>query len=357
MKRVAVLFGGVSSEHEVSLISASSVINNIPSDRYQVYPVGITKDGRWLSFGGDLEKIQNGSWSEDPSCMPALFTPDRSKKAFYRLEEGAWQPVEIDAVFPVLHGRNGEDGSVQGLCQLSGIPCVGCGVTASAACMDKALTNALLDHAGIRQAKWLAFLKPEYEREREAALSACEEALGYPCFVKPANAGSSVGITKAHDREELRKAFALAFRHDRKVVVEENIDGREIEVAVLGNHEPQASLPGEIVAGNDFYDYDAKYISGTSILHIPADVSGEKQREIRETAVRVYETMGCEGLSRVDFFLRRSDGAVLLNELNTIPGFTSISMYPKLFAASGIPYPELLDRLITLAIEEERTDG
>lgn len=349
-KKVLVLFGGVSSEHEVSLVSASSVISRIPADKYDIKAMGITRDGRFLLYSGDPALLPESRWLEDESKLEkAIISCDRSHHGIIHLESGEIE--YIDVVFPVLHGKNGEDGTMQGLLEISGIPYVGCDTASSAICMDKAVTNAMADFVGIPQAKWAAFGEAAYYAEKNALLRDAAEKLGFPIFVKPANAGSSVGISMASDMAELEKACDLAFTHDKKVVLEESIVGYEVECAVLGNEDPVASIPGEIVACNDFYDYDAKYLANKSELHIPARLSAEKLEEVRKTAIKAYSALGCAGLARVDFFVRKSDGLVMLNETNTIPGFTSISMYPKLFEASGIPYSELLDKLINYAIE------
>ena len=252
----------------------------------------------------------------------------------------------------MLHGKNGEDGTIQGFLQVAGIPFVGCDMLSSACCMDKAMTNTLADAAGIPQAKWLGFTKYEYDKAPEEYNKKAEDYLGFPIFVKPANAGSSVGVTKAVDAASLKKAIGKAFNEDSKIVLEEGVDGMEVECAVLGNEEPIASICGEIVPCNDFYDYEAKYVNPSSELHIPARLPKEKIDEVRTAACNAYKSLGCSGLARVDFFVRHNDGKVMLNEPNTIPGFTSISMYPKMFAASGIPYSELIDRLLTLAMEK-----
>ena len=258
--------------------------------------------------------------------------------------------MRIDVVFPVLHGENGEDGSVQGLLQLAGLPYVGPGVAASATCMDKTLTKLVADRAGIRQAAWRLVTARELANNPEAVLDGVEKAFSYPVFIKPAGTGSSVGVSKAKNREALLAALTNASKYDSKILVEEFINGREVEVAVLGNDNPFASVCGEIDSGAEFYDYDAKYISDCAHLYIPARISEQTAEQVRELAVRVYRAMGCRGLSRVDFFVK-ADGEVVFNEINTIPGFTSISMYPKLFEASGIPYSDLLDDLIALALE------
>lgn len=351
MKKVLVLFGGVSSEHDVSLNSASSVMKNIPADKYEVIPMGITKDGRCFIYNGDLDMLPDGKWLEDEKNLePAVISPDRSHHGIIRLADGA-RIERVDVCFPVLHGKNGEDGTMQGLLEIAGIPYVGCGTAASSACMDKAVTNALADFYGIPQAKWVAFDKHAYSGNKTDLLANAAEKLGFPIFVKPANAGSSVGISKAKNLEELEAACEKAFEHDKKLVLEEGVVGVEVEVAVLGNEEPAASVVGEVVPCNEFYDYDAKYLANESELHIPARLPEDKLKEIQAQAVRAYRALGCEGFTRVDFFVREGDGEIMLNEPNTIPGFTSISMYPKLWAASGVPYAELLDKLLKLAME------
>ncbi len=352
MKKVLVLFGGVSSEHDVSLNSASSVIKNIPAEKYEVIPMGITKDGRCYIYSGLPDMLPDGKWLADKENLePAVISSDRAHHGIIRLGNGA-EIERIDVVFPVLHGKNGEDGTMQGLLEIAGIPYVGCGTAASSACMDKAVTNALADFYGIPQAKWVAFDKHAYSGDKAALLANAAEKLGFPIFVKPANAGSSVGISKAKNLEELEAACEKAFEHDKKLVLEEGVIGMEVEVAVLGNEEPAASVVGEVVPCNEFYDYDAKYLANESELHIPARLPEEKLKAVQAQAIRAYRALGCEGFTRVDFFVRTSDGEIMLNEPNTIPGFTSISMYPKLWAASGVPYSELLDKLIELAMEK-----
>lgn len=349
-KKILVLFGGASTEHEVSLNSAKSVIENIPRDKYEVLPMGITLDGRFYLYSGDIALLPEDKWLDDPSKLEnAVISCDRSHHGIIHTATG--ETERIDAVFPVLHGKNGEDGTVQGLLTIAGIPFVGCDTEASAVCMDKAVTNAMADFFGIPQAKWTAFDIYAFSSNKAALLENAAEKLGFPIFVKPANTGSSVGVSKACSLKELEAACEKAFEFDKKIVLEEGIDGVEIECAVLGNENPVASVVGEIVPCNDFYDYDAKYLAGDSELHIPARLPEERLEEVRSAAVNAYRSLGCSGLTRVDFFIRKSDGALLLNEPNTIPGFTQISMYPKLFAASGIPYSELLDRLINYALE------
>lgn len=347
---LGVVFGGVSSEHEVSLMSATSVLKNIDSEKYNIYKIGITKEGASYLYNGEIDAIQSNQW-QGKDCVPCVISPDRSHHGIIVMGEKT-EIIRLDVVFPVLHGKNGEDGTFQGLMALAGIPYVGCDTLSSACCMDKAVTKTLLDNAQIKNAKWECVLQYQYQKDSEDCLRRIEEALGYPCFVKPANAGSSVGITKASDRTSLIKAFELAFQHDKKVVVETAIQGKEIECAVLGNAEPIASLLGEIVPCNEFYDYDAKYLANKTETFVPARISDSTAQAIRKIAIQAYLALGCEGFSRVDFFLT-GDNEIILNEINTIPGFTSISMYPQLMAASGIPYSELIDRLIELALERK----
>ena len=349
--KIAVLFGGASSEHEVSLVSAYSVLNNIPKDKYDVMCIGITKKGHWMYYPGEYEDIKTGEWENDPDCCTAVISPDSTHKGILLLDEDDGCHLrKVDAVFPVLHGVNGEDGTVQALCTLAGLPCVGCDMTSSAACMDKAITHTILDAAGIKTAPYCYVTRTALS-DMDAACDEIEAKLGaYPMFVKPACAGSSVGVSRAADREGLKNGLKIAFAHSAKVVIETEIIGKEVECAVLGNgKELLASIPGQITPAEEFYDYDAKYKLGTSILDIPAKISEEQMNELRETAKKAYMAMGCSGFSRVDFFVTEND--IILNEINTIPGFTPISMYPKMMENMGIPYGELVDRLIELAIE------
>lgn len=349
--RIAVIFGGVSNEHDISLISAANVISNLDRTKYEVIPIGITKTGRWLFYPGDIDGISSGIWAENPDCVPAAILPDRMYKGIVKIADGVISSVKIDVVFPVLHGKNGEDGTIQGLLDMSGIPYVGNGCLASAACMDKEATHSILEFNGIKMARFFSIHSYELNRLDEICTDIAKK-LGYPLFVKPACSGSSVGVNKANDFESLKNAVKIAFSHDSKVLVEECINGRELECAVLGTSAPFASEVGEILPCNEFYDYDAKYILGTSGLEILADISSDSSLQIRETAVRAFKLIGCFGLARVDFFLTE-DGTVYLNEINTMPGFTSISMYPKLMENLGIPVSELLDRLIELSYERE----
>lgn len=346
--KIAVIFGGISSEYEVSLLSAKSVIDNIPKEKYEIIMLGITKCGSWLHYTGSTDQIADGSWVDHKENTPAFISPNREIHGIVKLSENGAEKIRVDAVFPVLHGANGEDGTIQGLFTLAGIPFVGCDTASSAVCMDKALTKMILQNAGINQAKWCCYHSKDLNNTE--TIGDIENSLKYPVFIKPANAGSSVGISKAANRNELLKAIEIAAVHDKKIVFEEAVTGREIECAVLGNHEPQTSVCGEIIPSNEFYDYEAKYKNSSSRLIIPAQIPQEKADEIRGIAVKAFKLLGCKGMARIDFFIRE-DGVVLLNEPNTIPGFTSISMYPKLFEATGIPYATLLDNLINLALE------
>ena len=351
MKKALIIFGGASSEHSVSCVSAAYVISNIPTDKYDVVTVGITRDGEWYLYEGDVSLLPEDKWLTSGKCTKAVLSPDMKDKSLLVFRDGSVEKIKIDVAFPVLHGKNGEDGTIQGLFELSGIPYVGSDCCSSACCMDKAITNTLADSAEIAQAKWLSCIKEEYQSIKDGFLNKAEEYLGYPIFVKPANAGSSVGVSKAVDRASLEKAMETAFNEDRKVVLEEFIDGYEVECAVLGNADAQAMTVGQIKPANEFYDYEAKYENDNSELYIPAHIPEETIEEVRRTAVRVYKELGCSGLSRVDFFVTKKEGRVVFNEINTIPGFTPISMYAKLCEYSGISYSQLVDRLLMLAQE------
>jgi len=350
---VCILFGGISPEHEVSLRSAEAVLNNIDHSKYNVFPVGITKDGDWILFGGkDYSMLPAGTWRDHPENRKAAISPVRGQ-GLLRFEGDCVVRERIDVVFPVLHGENGEDGAMQGLLQMAGIPYVGPHVAASAVSMDKTLTKLVVDHAGVPQAVWQLVQRNDLANHMENTLDILENRFRYPMFVKPAGTGSSVGVSKAADRESLKNALLNAAKFDKKILVEEFIHGREIEVAVMGNDNPVASICGEIDSGADFYDYDAKYITDTSTAYIPARIPEDIGEIVREAAVKVYTAIGCQGLSRVDFFVTFAENRVVFNEINTLPGFTSISMYPKLFAASGIPYSQLIDQLLELAVEAQ----
>ena len=348
--RVAVVFGGQSSEHEVSRFSAESVIRNINTDKYDVAMIGITKDGRWLPYDGPVGLIGTGEWQalaeSNVKHKHALLTAGTA------IAEVGKDDKKIDVVFPVLHGCNGEDGTIQGLLELAGIPYVGCGVVSSSLGMDKAYAKIIFEKEGLPQGKYLVYNRKEIEKNFEKICDDVNRVLAYPCFVKPSNAGSSVGVSKVRSAGELRAALGLAAKYDRRILIEEFIDGREIECAVLGNDNPIASTVGEVIPCNEFYDYEAKYLKGdSSQIIIPADLPAEVIERIREYAVRAFKALDCSGLARVDFFVRNDNYDVFINEINTMPGFTKISMYSKLWAASGLSYEKLVDRLIELALE------
>ena len=348
---VCVLFGGMSPEHEVSLRSAESVLNNIDKEKYNIYPVGIAKDGDWILFRGeDYSMLPAGTWLTYEGNRRCAISPIRGQ-GLLCFEGDCVVREHIDVVFPVMHGENCEDGAMQGLLKLAGIPFVGPHVAASAVAMDKTLTKLVMDNAGIPQAAWRLVRASELKHRMDNIVQMLEETFAYPMFVKPAGTGSSVGVSKAADREALVKALEFAGQYDEKILVEEFIRGREVEVAVMGNDNPVASICGEIDSGAEFYDYEAKYVTDTSTCYIPARISEETQEQVRELAVKGYKAIGCQGMSRVDFFVCYDDERIVFNEINTLPGFTSISMYPKLFAASGIPYTELIDQLLQLAME------
>lgn len=353
-KTVLVLFGGVSSEHEISCLSAASVLSQMDIDKYEIRKAGITKRGKWLLTESPIEAIRDGSWEEDPGNGEILLSLDTEQKGFYVKTGDGWERIGVDVVFPVLHGRNGEDGTIQGLLQIAGIPFVGSDTASSAACMDKGMAKAMISQAEVAdQAKCCIIYRSGCD-EAEAAEGADAFFSGtYPLFVKPARAGSSVGITKVREKSGLAPALQTAFAEDSKVLVEETIVGRELEVAVLGNEDPAVSKVGEIFTAGEFYDYEAKYDDIGSRTEVVTDLSEEMESEIRETALRIYRVLECRGLARVDFFLTE-EGRLVFNEINTLPGFTKISMYPALWEASGLGYPELIDELIRLATETDR---
>lgn len=351
MENVLILFGGVSSEHDVSVVSAASVISNLKADRYNLFLMGITKEGEWYLYEDAVDLLPEDRWVNSEKKTTAFVSPDRSIHGITVLRENGAENIRIDVAFPVLHGKNGEDGTIQGLLQLAGIPFVGCDMTSSAVSMDKIFTNMVADRVQIPQADWDYLTEYEYKNGLKG-LDDIERTLAYPIFVKPSNAGSSVGITKAHNREELESALQLALQHDSRVLFEAFIDGFEVECSILGNDDLQNGVVGQITPANEFYDYNAKYDNVASLLHIPALVPEETRKEVAAQAKKVFKALGCTGFSRVDFFVTKKDGKVLFNEINTIPGFTSISMYPKMMEAAGLPYSDLLDRLLQLAQEK-----
>jgi len=344
--RVGVVYGGRSGEHEVSLASAASVMQALDKERFQVVPIAIDKEGRWRR---PPQAIDPASGLAAVAGEPVTLLVDPTDPCLVPL--GGSGREKVDIFFPVLHGTFGEDGTIQGLLEMAGVPYVGAGVLAAAAGMDKGIMKALFAQRGLPQASYRVLLRSRWEEQPQETLRQLEAEFAYPLFVKPANLGSSVGISKAHDREELKAALSAAAVFDRRLVVEEAIDAREIECSVLGNDEPLASLPGEIIPCNEFYDYRAKYVDAASQLCIPAPLADDDVQEIQRMAREAFQAVDCSGMARVDFFLERGSGRVLVNEINTIPGFTQISMYPKLWAASGLPYTDLLTRLVELGME------
>ena len=345
-QNLAVIFGGQSSEHEISCMSASNIIQCIDAQCYNIILVGITKEGHWVE-AADLNAVQDGSWRQSKTSI--VLSPDATRKGLYRMsEDEKVQFVHLDVIFPVLHGLYGEDGTVQGLFKLAGIPFVGCGLFASAAGMDKLYTKIIVDTLGIRQAKYVPVYKEELPKMDEV-VARVESALEYPVFVKPSRAGSSKGVNKAANREQLKNALIEAADNDRKILVEETIIGREVECAVLGNLDVKASGVGEILSADEFYDFDAKYYNSESKTLVDPPMPENMREQIREDAVKIFMALDGRGLSRVDFFLTES--GVVFNEINTLPGFTAISMYPMLWEAQGIPKKELVQKLIDLAFE------
>lgn len=343
-KNIVVLFGGQSPEHEISLKSATTIIENIDLDKYKVYPIGITKEGKWLLYKGPVEGILANKWIK--KGIPAIISPDATHNGIIILKEDPLF-IEIDLVFPVLHGSNGEDGTVQGLFQIAQIPYVGCGVLSSAVSMDKGVTKIIADAYDIPQAKYI-IVKARRLDQMDRIIEKIESAFPYPYFIKPANTGSSVGISKAKNKEELIAGLYMAAKHDEKILVEETIVGREVETAALGNEDVRISGVGEIIAAAEFYDYDAKYHNSDSQTLVNADLADDIKDEIRMYAERIFKAVEGKGLARIDFFVTNDD-QVIFNEINTLPGFTSISMYPMLWKDQGIDTGQLVEELISLA--------
>lgn len=349
--RVGVLLGGRSVEHEVSLVSAASIIRGLDPEKYEVFPIGITPDGRWLSSADAIALLTDKSSIDN--LPERVILPDPRKQGLVEINNSEARSIQgIDVVFPILHGTFGEDGTVQGLLELADVPYVGAGVLGSAVGMDKVIQKQVLESAKIRVAQGISFSSSDFEQDEKKIVERIEEELQYPCFVKPSNTGSSIGISKAHDRKELIEAIRLAVEYDRKVIVEKSIEkAREIECSVIGNDKPAASALGEIIPSNEFYDYDAKYVDGKSTAIIPADLPKWVVRKIQYIACKAFKILDCAGMARVDFLVQGNGAKIYLNEINTIPGFTSISMFPKLWEASGLSYADLLDKLIHLALE------
>lgn len=349
-KTVAVLFGGRSSEHEVSCVSAASVAEGIDTELYDIVLIGITKDGRWLKTDS-IDDIKSGKWKD--SKVTAVISPDASQHGIIFMDGTHTTIKHIDVALPALHGLYGEDGTVQGLFTLADIPYVGCGVVASGITMDKFFTKIVVDDLDIRQAQYVPVLRRELN-DMDDIVARVEAKLSYPVFIKPSNAGSSQGVTKAHDRAELIDGVTLAAKHDTKILVEETIIGRELECAVLGGNNPKASGVGEILAAADFYDYDAKYNNAESKTIISPELPDGVKEKIRQDALAIFKAVDGYGLSRVDFFLEKDTNEVVFNEINTLPGFTPISMYPMLWAKEGIDKKELISELIELAFSRNK---
>jgi len=353
--RLAVVFGGRSGEHEVSLMSARSVLANLDPAKYEITQVGITHAGAWLVGSDVLEALESG---DTHRLTPAVFLPDISRPGIYTLDptqDGlVLKPfASLDVIFPVLHGTFGEDGTLQGMLEMAGTPYVGAGVLGSSLGMDKGVFASVMAAEGIPILETRVVLRSEIESDLEGVVARAEQVAAYPLFIKPANLGSSVGVTKCRSRSDLVEGLLEAARYDRRILVQRGIEAREIEISVLGNDLPQVSLPGEVIPSREFYSYEAKYIDGNSGLIIPAPLSAELTARVQELALRAYHAADCAGMARVDFLLDKSTGELYLGEINTIPGFTQISMYPKLWEVSGLPYPALLDRLIKLALERK----
>ena len=350
--KIAVVFGGNSTEYEISLRSVEFVLNNLNSDRYDVVKIGITKDGKWLLYNGNIEKIKENTWFDEKSNKKVMFSPDTNeRRRLIIVEEDKSVSLDIDIVFPVLHGINGEDGAVQGIFELSRLPFVGCGVLASAICMDKITAHAVLDAAAIKTAKYVPLYEKEL-RDLNAAKNLVLEKLEFPLYVKPSRQGSSIGISKANNEDELIKALETAKSFDDRVLVEESLVGQEIECAVMGNNDPVASKLGEIITSTEFYDYASKYTNDSAKTIIPAKVSNDIAKKVQAIAIDAYRKTNCKGLARVDFFVLKNND-IVLNEINTLPGFTSISMFPKLLMSDGKTAQELLDTLVLYALERK----
>ncbi len=350
---VALIFGGKSGEHEVSLASSASIYTHIDKNKYNVFTIGITKDGRWMYYEGNEENIKNGEWINLANKNVEInLVPVGNREVGIVFEDGRVE--KIDVLFPVLHGPYGEDGTIQGLFEISQIPYVGCGVLASSVGMDKLICKKVFSQIGLPQVDYTYTNKWSFNKNTEEELNSIEEKLNYPIFVKPANLGSSVGISKANNRQELLSGINEALKFDSRIVLEQGINAREIEVAVLGNDEVEASIAGEIKPGKDFYDYEDKYINGASTYDIPANINDKDMENIRQMAIEAFKGIDGKGLSRVDFFIDKNSGEIFINEINTLPGFTNISMYPKMWEATGLEYSGLIDSLIELALDAKK---
>ena len=344
--RLAVLFGGRSGEHEISVISARSMLDAVAEDRYEVIPIYITSDGRWFHWEG----FATGGPPPDDTFTSYLPVADPTADAFLR-SEGGEHKLQVDVVFPLLHGPYGEDGTVQGLLEMACVPYVGSGVLGCSLAMDKAMSKTVMRAEGVPTVDFVTLDRETYENDGAKIVERIESTVGYPIFVKPANLGSSIGITKVHKRDELGPALGDAFKYDSKAICEQGVAGRELECSVLGNLEPEAAEVGELRPTREFYDYEAKYVTEDTELVIPAPITPETRERVRELAVKAFVVHDCRGLARVDFFYLEDKDIVLVNELNTMPGFTPISMYPKLWDATGLNYSNLIGKLVDLAFE------
>ena len=347
-KVIAVIFGGQSSEHDISKISAATVLKHIDQDKYTVFPVYITKEGHWVLYDGPIENMSVGNWEKySATCV---LSPDATHRGLLRIVGDSVKLIKIDLAYLVLHGANGEDGTIQGLLELAHIPYVGCGVLSSAVSMNKAYTKIVVEKLGIAQAKHTVVYRNEVAERMDKCITRIEEACGYPCFVKPACAGSSVGVSKANNAAELEAALHLAAKEDRTIVVEEAIVGDELECGVLGNTEVVASSVGQVLAADDWYSFDAKYVNKESQTLIPANIPDEKAQEIQKDAIAIFKALDGMGISRVDFFMEKDTQRIVFNEINTLPGFTPISMYPMLFNNVGVSTDELVEKIIELGL-------
>ena len=352
---VALLFGGISSEHEISRISACAILENLSPRKYNIFTIGITKSGTWYLYKGTIDEILNGEWEKNPENQKVSVLLDSKDPAFVVLDGEEIKKISVDVVIPALHGQNGEDGKIQGLFSSSGIACAGCDAGSCVICMDKTATATLLTSKGVKKPKFFWFFYDEFKENENEIIAQIESSLeNYPLFIKPSSSGSSVGISKAKNRNDLIFAIETAKNEDKKIIVEQAIEGKEIECAVLGNDEIIVSEPGEIVPGAEFYTYDAKYIDSSSELFIPARISSSLSEKIKIIARKAYKITGCQGLARVDFLVDSKTSEIFLNEINTFPGFTPISMYPKLMQHYGIDFPSLIDKIIKLALEKQK---
>jgi D-alanine-D-alanine ligase len=355
--KIAILFGGRSGEHEVSLMSARSMLSALNPEKYEITQIGITKDGVWLAGENILDALTKGQ-IEDGNLKQVVIIPDQYHNRIWEIQvvdsKQILKPLtDVDVVFPVLHGTFGEDGTMQGLLELADLAYVGAGVTGSSVGMDKGVFKDVMRANGIPTVESIIVLRSAIEKDLQTVIHQAEKVGSYPLFVKPANLGSSVGISKCNSHADLGEGLLEAAAYDRRVLVERGVNAREIEVSVLGNDDPQASVPGEVLPSREFYSYESKYVDGTSGLLIPAPLPAEISEKIRQMAITAYKAIDCSGMARVDFFVEKMTSEIYLNEVNTIPGFTNISMYPKLWEASGLPYPDLIDRLVGLAIERK----